>query len=112
MKLFVIYVDFSKAYDRVPRRALIEPLSRLGCGYLMVAAISCLYSDTKMVLGAAIITATKKLGYHHTGWQSKQVDGHASPKTRDFAYVEMSRQRNMSFAFAPAWPSPVPVLMR
>ena len=57
-KLFIIYVDFSKAYDRVPRRALIELLSRLGCGYLMVVAISCLYSDTKMVLGAAIVTAT------------------------------------------------------
>ena len=58
VKLFIIYVDFSKAYDRVPRRALIELLSRFGCGYLMVAAISCLYSDTKIVLGAAIITAT------------------------------------------------------
>ena len=55
---------------------------------------------------------TIKDDYHHTGWQSKQVDGHASPKTRDFACVEMSRQRNMSFVFALAWPSLVPVLMR
>ena len=57
-KLFITYVDFSKAYDKVPRNALIQTLCRLGCGYMMVLAISSLYSDTRMVLGAAVITAT------------------------------------------------------
>ena len=57
-KLFITYVDFSKAYDKVPRNALITTLCRLGCGGMMVLAISSLYYDTRMVLGAAMITAT------------------------------------------------------
>lgn len=57
-KLFITYVDFSKAYDKVPRNALIRTLCRLGCGYMMVAAIRSMYWDTSMILGAAIITTT------------------------------------------------------
>ena len=57
-KLFIIYVDFSKAYDRVPRQALLRLLRRLGCGYLMVSALSYLYSDTGMILGSASVAAT------------------------------------------------------
>jgi len=33
-------------------------LIKLGCGYLMVLAIASLYTDTQMMLGAAIITTT------------------------------------------------------
>ena len=57
-KLYITYVDFSKAYDLVPRRALIKALNDLGCGYMMVSAIAALYSDTKLVLGIAMILAT------------------------------------------------------
>ncbi len=39
-KLFVIYVDLRKAYDRVPRKALVNALKNLGCGSVMVMAIA------------------------------------------------------------------------
>ena len=55
--LYIIYVDFSKAYDRVPRNALIEALKTLGCGVTMVLAVGAMYSNTQLILGTAIITA-------------------------------------------------------
>ena len=45
-------------YDCVPRQALMRILRRLGCGYLMVTALSYLYSDTRMILGSAVVAAT------------------------------------------------------
>ena len=57
-KLYVIFVDFSKAYDKVPRQALIKLLIKLGCGYFMTVALSYLYQDTQMILGMAIISAS------------------------------------------------------
>ena len=56
-KLYVTFVDFSKAYDKVPRYALLSLLRTLGCGGVMVAAIATLYADTRFVLGAATILA-------------------------------------------------------
>ena len=56
--LFVIYVDFSKAYDRVPRNLLIKILNRLGCGATMTRTIAKIYSSTKMMLRTAIVTST------------------------------------------------------
>ena len=58
VKLFVTYVDFSKAYDRVPRGKMFQVLKLLGCGAIMLAALMALYSRTTSILGAAIITAT------------------------------------------------------
>jgi hypothetical protein len=58
LKLFIVYVDFSKAYDRVPRNKLIETLKRLGCGSLMLCALVAMYKVTNSVLGTAVITAT------------------------------------------------------
>ena len=57
-KLYMVFVDFSKAYDKVPRRALIERLISLGCGTAMVMAIAALYGDTQIILGSAIITTS------------------------------------------------------
>ena len=45
---------------KAPRNSLFRVMLRLGCGYLMLSAGMCLYEDTKMVLGAAMITT--KLG--------------------------------------------------
>ena len=42
-KLFVVFVDFSQAYDLVPRRKLFEVLKRLGCGAVMLAALVAIY---------------------------------------------------------------------
>ena len=57
-KLFIAYIDFSKAYDRVPRTRLIEALLELGCGLVMLTAIAMMYSNTAIILGLAVISAS------------------------------------------------------
>jgi len=56
--LFVTFVDFTQAYDRVPRATRFRVLQRLGCGAVMLAALVAMYHATQSVLGTAIITAT------------------------------------------------------
>jgi hypothetical protein len=56
-KLYCVFVDFSKAYDRVPRNLIVEQLASLGCGRAMIRAIAATYHCTKMILRTAIITA-------------------------------------------------------
>ena len=58
LKLYVLFIDFSKAYDRVPRHKLIEILKSRGCGKVMVRAIQAMYTCTKNVLKSAVIDAT------------------------------------------------------
>ena len=55
-KLFVTFVDFSKAYDLVPRHILFSVLKRLGCGAVMLSIIVAMYSVTQSIIGTAIIT--------------------------------------------------------
>jgi hypothetical protein len=57
-KLYVIFVDFSKAYDRVPRDRLIRRMISLGCGATMVRIIAAIYNSTKMILRRATVTTT------------------------------------------------------
>ncbi len=54
--LHVSFVDFSAAYDRVPRKRLFYMLRGLGCGAVMLAALVAVYPVTRSVLGAAVIT--------------------------------------------------------
>ena len=42
-KFYVIFLDFSKAYDKVPRNKLISVLKCLGCGEIMLKAIRAMY---------------------------------------------------------------------
>ena len=56
-KLYVAFIDFSKAYDRVPRSLLFSILRKLGCGAVMLAALVDMYSITQSVLGSVSITA-------------------------------------------------------
>lgn len=58
VKLYVLFIDFSKAYDRVPRWKLVERLAALGCGRVMLRAIKLMYRCTKSVLKSAIIDAS------------------------------------------------------
>ncbi len=57
-KLFVIFIDFSRAYDLVPRHMLMRILKRLGCGVIMLAIIGAMYSVTESVIGTAVFAAT------------------------------------------------------
>ena len=56
-KLFIIFVDFSKAYDKIPRRKLLKVLKQVGCGQKMLQAIASTYGVTRSVLDSIIIEA-------------------------------------------------------
>ena len=55
--LFIAFIDFSKAYDRVPRNYLLNLLKHLGCGVVMLTALTSMYWLTQFILGATVITA-------------------------------------------------------
>ena len=54
-KLFIAYVDYSKAYDNIPRPTLLRILKQMGCGCRMLKAIAKNYCRTESVLGSTII---------------------------------------------------------
>ena len=54
-KLFVCFIDFSMAYDRVPRARLFRMLCELGCGSRMLAALVAVYAATLTVIGNTVI---------------------------------------------------------
>ena len=56
--LFVVFVDFSQAYDLVPRNILFNILKRLGCGAVMLAALVAIYKVTNSIIGTAVVTTT------------------------------------------------------
>ena len=58
MKLYVIYVDFAQAYDKVPRTVLFHTLKRLGCGATMLLSLVAMYKVTNCVIGTAVIAAS------------------------------------------------------
>ena len=43
IKLYIIFVDFSQAYDKVSRMVLFSILKRLGCGAVMLLALISMY---------------------------------------------------------------------
>ena len=48
-KLYILFVDFSKAYDRVSRSKLMKLLKNAGCGRIMLRAILLMYKITKLL---------------------------------------------------------------
>ena len=56
--LFVTFIDFSQAYDRVPRHKLFHVLRRLGCGSVMLCALIAMYSVTESLIGTAVVLIT------------------------------------------------------
>ena len=57
-QLFIAFIDFLKAYDRVPRNYLLNLLKSLGCGVRMLQALVSMFWLTQFVLGSTVITAT------------------------------------------------------
>ena len=58
IKLYIVFVDFAQAYDKVSRVVLFTILKRLGCGATMLLALIAMYKTTQSVIGTAVITAS------------------------------------------------------
>ncbi len=58
LKLFVVFVDFGRAYDCVPRKNLFACLKQMGCGMTMLLALAAMYKYTNSVIGTALIATT------------------------------------------------------
>ena len=63
LKLFVTFVDFRMAYDKVPRDMLLLTLKIIGCGAVMLAILVSMYTVTQSVVGTAVVAAT--IGVRH-----------------------------------------------
>ena len=57
-KLFITFIDFSKAYDRVPRSKMFQILKSLGCGVVMLVSLVAMYAVTVSILGSTVITSS------------------------------------------------------
>ena len=57
-KLYIVFVDFAQAYDKVSRVMLFTILKRLGCGASMILALIAMYKATQSVIGTAVITTS------------------------------------------------------
>lgn len=49
-KLYILFVDYSAAYDRVPRNRLINVLAEYGCPDLLLGAIKSIYDKSYLIL--------------------------------------------------------------
>ena len=58
VKLYILFVDFSKAYDRVPRSILFSILKGLGCGKRFLSALIAIYKSTINILNSEHIRST------------------------------------------------------
>ena len=57
-EIHCLFVDFSKAYDRVLRDKMIRHLKSMGCGRKMPLALSAMYKKTKNILKSAVISSS------------------------------------------------------
>lgn len=55
VKLFVLLIDFQKAYDKIPRNKLFEVLYQFGCSAILLTAIITMYNHTSVLLGMTLI---------------------------------------------------------
>ena len=56
-KLFILFIDFEKAYDKVRRDKLFELLRDAGCGKLMLLSLQAIYKNTKFLFKTVLISA-------------------------------------------------------
>jgi hypothetical protein len=57
LPLYIVYVDFTKAYDKIPRKSILHVLKNMGCGSVMLKALASLYKISKSIVGLAVISA-------------------------------------------------------
>ena len=57
-KLYILFIDFSKAYDKVPRNKLIEYLRSIGCGKIMLYALRNMYKSSYNILNSIAISTS------------------------------------------------------
>ena len=56
LKLYILFIDFEKAYDKVKRSKLIELLKSAGCGKQMLEIIKAIYKNTTFLFKNISIT--------------------------------------------------------
>ena len=56
-KLFILFIDFEKAYDKVRRDKLFDELKTTGCGGVMLKILQAIYRNTKFLFESVIILA-------------------------------------------------------
>ena len=54
-KLYLLYIGFEQAYDRIPRATLLDTLRSLGCGQRFLLVLAKVYSNIKLIFQTAII---------------------------------------------------------
>lgn len=57
--LYITFIDFQKAYDRVDRQIVIDKLASKGCGDTFLRALSASLRDTVVRVGASDTTTTR-----------------------------------------------------
>ena len=57
-QLYVLFVDFEKAYDRVPRNKLLQLLADYGCGKIMIHAIAASLKETTSIFNSCLLAAS------------------------------------------------------
>ena len=57
-QLFLLFIDFEKAYDRIPRHKLLEELKILGCGGRFLKVLAAIYSNIKFIFKTISITTS------------------------------------------------------
>ncbi len=61
--LYILFVDFEKAYDKVSRQKLLTLLTEQGCEAQFLSAIANTLKDTDNIIGSKSFKATA--GVHH-----------------------------------------------
>ena len=59
IKLYILFIGFEKAYDKVSRAKLIEELKVSGCGRVMLQIIINIYKNTNLLFKSANIYTNK-----------------------------------------------------
>ena len=55
---YILFIDFSSTYDKVPRNKLIEYFKSVGCGRIMLCALRNMYKNTYNILNSITISTS------------------------------------------------------